>query len=181
MNDMNFGPVILAALLCIFVYLQNKLLSAIQSKRLELARRGEVLLASQALNAEAKDYVRFLLNHAFGMRVILIFELISIPFIVLIIMFRISLLDTTVHSAINDKGVRLDLIELETLHNEITWANNPFLNMIVEIEYSILISLAVVIRLIFFETAPTIAKDMIVRILEKARAKLERPFRPRAA
>jgi hypothetical protein len=61
MNDMNFGPVVLAALLCVFVYLQNKLLSAIQSKRLELARRGEALLASQALNVEAKAYVRFCL------------------------------------------------------------------------------------------------------------------------
>jgi hypothetical protein len=182
MND--FAPVLIAALLCAFVWLRNRLSAAIQPKRLELAQRGETLLANPALNAEAKSYVRFLLDHAFGMRMFLIFGLFMIPAIVLIIILKIKtkgIREIDLHSSISNKEARLDLIEFEKLHEDITWANNPLIQTVIEIEYFVVVFIAFTIILIFAGSAQIIGKDTVIWMSEKLLAKLQRQFTTRTA
>jgi hypothetical protein len=174
----NFSPVLIAALLCAYAWLRIRILSAIQPKRLELARRGETLLANPALNADAKDYVRFLLGHVFGMRVFLIFAILIMPVVVIALIAGFKAID--LHKAIANKEARLDLIEFEQLHDEITWANNPILKTIIELEYFVVGAIAIVIRLIFVGSSQ-IRKETVILISEKALARLQRELTARTA
>jgi hypothetical protein len=168
MDQLEFAPVASALLICICAFIHGRLLCAIQPKRLELARRGTILLASSELTPEGRSYVRFLLDHSFGMAGFLILEAIAIPVVALLVLFRMRLIKKmTMYKVAASDALRLEFIELERLHKEIARFNNPVLQTIVDIEYSAFIPLAIVIRTAILGSAMTVEKYMIPTIVEK--------------
>ena len=71
----TYWPVILSGGLVVYAIAVRRLQIAVQPLRIELAEKGEWLLSSNNLTREVKDHVRFMLDNAFGSRLVLLASL----------------------------------------------------------------------------------------------------------
>jgi hypothetical protein len=173
MYKSEYLPAIIVSALCLYALLRIKVGKAMQPKRLELARVGRDALSNPLINDEYKEYINFLLDHAFGVGWFLIFEIVSIPFISAIIVLRMSWIrKMMLFSGIEDQTAIEQIERIERLFYEISWANNPFLMIIVEVEMAVFISIAILLRVSLLSLIPNlevpeIKRDVISGILER--------------
>ncbi len=157
-------PVIFAVILCIYLMMRIKMDEAAQPLRLDLARRGEVLLANPTLPDVWKKLVSFSLERAFGARAHLILGIVLIPVAALIVFFgdRIH-----VKNEISDKATRLDLLEFCALFEEISWINNPVLKAITTIEINIVLLFASLVRIVISKGVPSGEKGAVIEVVHE--------------
>jgi hypothetical protein len=168
MIDASYAPVVVVALLCVLVFVRNKVFAAAQPKRLEMAERGELLLQSPHLNSHVKDYVRFCLDHAFGARSMLIKEIIFVPLFAAMVLFKLQWVCQVVReNEVQDKSTRSDVADFFSLYDEVAWVNNPFLMAIMAIEFHMVVSMAIVCRIVLLSTFPTVEKWTVKPVLDE--------------
>lgn len=137
---------------------------AAQPLRLELARRGEALLASQTLPEPWKGFVRFHLNHAFGARAHLAWGVLLVPFAAVIVLFsdrRRAKIDVA------DAETKLKLIEFCSLADEIAWINNPILKVITTFEFNVILMFASIIRIIISKGMPNVERGVVIEVVRE--------------
>ena len=162
------APVIAATALCAYAFVRLRLNEAAQPKRLELAERGEALLASGNLNDNVKSHVRYCLDRAFGARGDLLLHIIIIPAFALLVLFSMGTIKNIIASnKINDKAARNDAREFFQLYDQISYMNNPILATIVVVEFGILVSIAAVIRIVLSNGPPTLDRWVVKPAIEE--------------
>jgi hypothetical protein len=168
MIDASYAPVAIAALLCALLFVRNKVFVAAQPKRLELAERGELLLQSSRVNSHVKENVRFCLDHAFGARSMLIKEILFVPLFALMVLFKLQWVCQVVReNEVHDKSTRSDVTDFFSLYDEIAWANNPVLMAVMSIQFHVLVSIAIVCRIVLLSTFPTVEKWTVKPVLDE--------------
>lgn len=173
---MDLYPLLFPAGLALLVSISWRLKKSAQPLRLELATRGEAVLADPHMPAAVKDYVRMLLRTAFGMRTFLIGAIVFLPFASLaIIAFPRLLTDATNELSIADPAKRAEFRDLSRLHDRITLANNPLLFGAFLLEAAVLLPfVAMVITIIRGTTLPDGDTDIVMRAFQKQRRHLHK-------
>jgi hypothetical protein len=124
----TYWPVILSGGLVVYAIAMRRLQRAVQPLRIELAEKGERLLASNYLSRDAKEHVRFLLDSAFGLRLVLLVCLFSMPiFAIYYLIYPKPLLAMDRSLQIKDPESKICFDRVSALHERITLANHPFL------------------------------------------------------
>jgi hypothetical protein len=160
MIEFRHMPVAIVALLCAYAFARTKLNEAAQPKRIELADRGEALLASPHLNETVKAHVRFCLRRAFGASRSLIIQIMFVPAVAAMALFSMGVIKRVLSSnKINDKATRADAREFFDLYDEITWLNNPILMLVFSVVFHTFITTACLVRILLIKSAPALAID----------------------
>ena len=121
------------ALMSLFAwpYLKNLLSAAAQPIRLELADRGEAFLREPGVPPFVSERVRFMLDHAFGMRGVLLASIIFIGPISLAFLINPKWFARyDLRSAALDEGHKREFREIERLHRIVIFLNNPILTLL---------------------------------------------------
>lgn len=146
MTEFEYWPLVAAATLVVASVAHHRLIKAAQPLRLELAEKGERLIAHPGLPKHMQSQVRFLLDRAFNMRGVLLFGLVLVPVIALIAIVRptkfLSFVDQT---KIKDETANSDFIEFRRLHDRITLANHPLLLLLLEFEIVLFMPLGILV------------------------------------
>lgn len=167
MIDAPYLPVLLAASLCILIFISNRLDKVIQPMRLILAEKGEALLKNPHLNDRVKSSINRHINNAFGNKYDLIKEIIYIPFFAIILLFQMKRIKKIItENKIDDKSTRVDAMEFFKLSEEIKWFNNPVLMTIVNVEFYFLVSIAILIRAVLLNGFNEVEKWTVIPTLE---------------
>lgn len=129
MSHYPFWPVTISILLCAAFLVAGRLKQNAQPLRLELADKGEMLLASPDASDNAKRLVRSYLDTAFSFRIRLLLAHLVIPGIAVI--FAIQQIrgkrDSVLFRHEKNERVHALIEDLTQLHVRITLANNPIL------------------------------------------------------
>ena len=142
----NCVPILLAASFVVLMTAFNRLKSAAQPLRLDLAEKGEYLLSRPMLSSNIRAHVEWMLDTAFSNRLVLLFGVLAIPcFAVTIVLNPKSLFSKMEQlSSGNPEHSKLRR-ELSEIHDKITLANHPILWLIVEGELFAFIPLALIL------------------------------------
>jgi hypothetical protein len=160
--------VIVAAGLCLAVFVRNRLDRAAQPCRLDMAELGERLLGSPHLNAHVKESVRFCLDHAFGARGMLIGQICFVPFYALIVLFKMQWVrHVSIEYRVEDKEARADIADFFALYDRVAWINNPFLMLVLTVAFHLLVGLAVLVRATLLNGVPKVDLWTIKPALEE--------------
>jgi hypothetical protein len=142
----NLLPIFVIFLLISWTWAAGRVRVAVQPLRLQLAARGEVLLANDKLPAHLRPLVMNLLDTAFSNRAMLLFGLGYVPVVALrFIIAPNELLNSFRNFAFADAETRGAFDEFVQLHNRITFANNPVLSSLLDVEIAFFMGSAVLI------------------------------------
>jgi hypothetical protein len=164
----TYWPVILSGALVVYAIAVRRLQRAAQPLRIELAGKGEWLLSSNYLSKEIKDHVLFLLDSAFGSRLVLLFSILAMPIIaVWLLIYPKPMLDMDKHLHIKDAELKICFDRVATLHDRITLANHPFLFPIFMIWGSIVMLIFTLLYVLFWGSSQWIASSDIIIFIQK--------------
>jgi len=161
-------PVLVGAVLLLFITVSARLKMASQPLRLRLAEKGEAFLALPGASKAMKDYVRFLLDSAFGMRLHLLFSLVAIPFIAVLLIVRQRYIRQSVEKfMVKDPEVMAAFVELCRLHDRITLANHFILLPLVELQLVLFMPMAILLRGLIKGVLPDVGgRESVVTFIE---------------
>jgi hypothetical protein len=167
--NMNpYWPVIIPGALVIYCVAMRRLQKAVQPFRIEMVEKGEWLLSSNLLSNEAKKHVHFLLDTAFGSRLVLLVGLFGIPIISIFILIHPKfLLDIEKSKYIRDPQAKICFDRVSDLHDRITLANHPILFPIFSTERSIVMQILALLFALFRGTPQPIGGDDVMVFVEK--------------
>ncbi|MFZ3325184.1 MAG: hypothetical protein WA231_04515 [Methylocella sp.] len=138
----RYLPVIVSLSIFFYAMVMRRLQRSVQPLRLEMADKGEWLLACNYLDAKVKVQISRILDGAFNYRLTSLFRIIIIPFLAAVIILWPKTLDNTASELnIKDERVMAYLNDVYRLHLRITFANHPILFAILIMELSIVIPL----------------------------------------
>jgi hypothetical protein len=171
---MAFVPVVVAAAAAALAFADRRLKTAAQPLRLQLADKGEEFLQVRNVPEELRDHVRFLLDHAFGMRVFLMTAFLAIPFIAVVFLVHPEPLQRSALLAKQmESGARSAFSEICRLHDRITLANHWILLPLVEIQIVLFMPLAIVLRAVFWGRVPeTGGRESVLSYIENKQSHL---------
>ncbi len=169
MTVVDLAPVAVVALIPVGLFLNGRLTMAAQPLRLELAEKGEALLAVSDLPKEVRSQVNYMLETAFGMGIPLLFSVLVFPFLGLAaVSFRRDLLARAErdYSTLPSEQ-RARLYELMRLHERITSANHPALQAVMELEFLMIAILGLVIMSVMKQPLPrTFDRAVVMNMME---------------
>jgi hypothetical protein len=169
MIDSPVYPVIAAMALCGYLVVRIRMNDAAQPLRLEMARRGESLLANPALPKLWKEYVHFQLDRAFGATVHLMWGVVLIPLAAIAVVFCDK---ATQKLEVEDKATKLDLMEFCALSEEVGLLNNPLLKTLTALEMNACLLTAALLRIIFSSAAPKVEKKQVIEVVREWEASI---------
>lgn len=134
-------PFVAAAALIVWSAFQGRLSRRAQPLRLQLADRGEALLARPDLTDETRKDVQFMLGTAFPRPFMLLFCVVVVPFVALYTVARPGM-RTDMHRRYLQMSPKARTLygEVRALHNRIVLANHPLLASIVVFEVAALMA-----------------------------------------
>ena len=138
----EYWPVVVVGVLVVTSVTHHRLVRAAQPLRLELAEKGERLLANPTLSAEMRGLVRFMLDTTFNMRGPLLFGILAVPAIAVAAILRPA---EFFKKDIEDPSAQALFFEVRRLHDRITLANHPILLPLVEFEILFFMPFAIVL------------------------------------
>jgi hypothetical protein len=167
---MNTIIVAIVCLLIVSVYILflTVLTKAAQPARFRLAELSKQLMESKDVPMDVKMQVKFRNDTLFGMKLILVYSILLMPFITAVYVVRARLfnkyiVDIRSMSHENRKIYR----EIDDLHDRITLANHPLLTMFVLIELMIFFVPGLLLRAFAKGKLPTEATARsVVRAVE---------------
>jgi hypothetical protein len=146
MSYIGYLPLAFGITLVVANVLDRRLYAAAQPLRLELAEKGERLLAERGLPDDLKNSTRLLLNTAFGGGWLIFGGIIGCPFMVLAVIIRPSMLsDMTKRLSRATPEARALHQDVMSLHDSILLANHPFLWTIFQAELILALPVMLVI------------------------------------
>jgi hypothetical protein len=168
---MTFLPVVISSGVLILFFADRRLKAAAQPLRLRLAEKGEDFLNRPDLPETVRRHVKFLLDHAFGMRLSLLMALFMIPAIaVLFVANQRVLLRSVEKMKLLSPADRATFFEICRLHDRITLTNHYFLLPIIELEMVLFMPLAIVLRGIIRGNVPeTGGRESVISYIEDKR------------
>jgi len=179
MANLGFWPLLVAIAITLGVALQRQLNKAAQPLRLELADKGEHLLAQADVPVIAKRQIRYMLDTAFHSRFVLLIAIVVMPVIaVYIIIAPKRFIGSIKNNEIQNSELRALHHDLMELHDKITMVNHPLLWLILQIDMLIFIATAVLIAGALRGYLPNRAiQDSIMKFIESQRMKMQPPWR----
>jgi hypothetical protein len=178
MNE--YFPVALAGALVAATYAHRRLMRAAQPLRLQLAEKGELLLANPKVPKRHRRFVNAMLDSAFSNYMFLIFATCCIPIVAVLLIFDPDRVISKIKElSAADAEVRTAIADLSKLHDRITFYNHPLLMLFIEFELLIAIPVAVLLSGLIHGSAPPRAnRDEVLELIE---AKEHERFAPRRA
>lgn len=171
-------PVIIAASIPFGSFLHSRLATLAQPLRLELAEKGERLLAHPDLPKEIRSQVRFMLNTAFGMPVALLLPLtLAFPFVAVIaLLFRPDWLAQSLRDLSSlPPEQRAQFYEVMRIHDRVRTANHPVLQLVLELEFILLVPVGLVAIALSKRPLPaSLDKGIVLNVLEMGESKFFR-------
>lgn len=129
-----------------YMFLRFRLMQAAQPYRIELARRGEAILADPRLSLHHKNHVRFMLDSAFS-RIVAPIAVVALPFVVLALMFSRKLRERSrAVWRVSDEDLRKEVEEVDRLFTRSIAMTSPLLAIVLLLERAVLLSLAALVR-----------------------------------
>jgi len=173
MTDLELAPLVIVAVAVGVAVAHRRLLKAAQPMRLELAEKGERLLAYPKLPKDVRDHVRYLLDTAFGNRTMLILAALFAPLIVLAIaIMRESFLAYIKQFSIMDAEAKALHREVMQLHDRIMLASHPILWVLVELEIKLVVQMGIVVTTLVRGRVPaTVDHDRVMNLIETREGK----------
>lgn len=144
MAEFQYWPLVVAISAVLISIANYRLKRSAQSLRLELAERGERLLANPEISKDAKFYIEHLLDTAFGFRFMLLFGVLATPLLALCLVVSPSSFVSPLNN-LASKNIREEIRDLSKIHDRITLANNPILLLLWELEILVFIPIALLI------------------------------------
>lgn len=139
-------PVTLATGAVLVALAAYRLKVGAQPLRLELAEKGEQLLASGHLPLKTKAYVESLLDSAFSDRGALLFLLVAVPVNSVAGIFRDDFWGASGEPPIRDAETRELFLDVNGLHFRIQLANHPVLMLLLLVDVLVFTLPAILIR-----------------------------------
>jgi hypothetical protein len=162
-----YWPVVISGALIIYCVAMRRLQKAVQPFRIEMAEKGEWLLSSNLLSDEAKKHVHFLLDTAFGSRLVLLAGLFGIPIgSIFILIYPKFLLEIEKSKYIRDAQAKICFYRVSALHDRITLANHPILFPIFSTERAIVMQILAILFALFRGSAQPIGGDDVMVFIE---------------
>jgi len=166
-------PVGVVAIIPVGVFLHQRLNQLAQPLRLELAEKGERLLAHSDLPPEIRAEVSFMLNTAFGIGAAMALAVVTMPFVVVgVLLFRRDILARALRdvSALTPEQAAL-YYDISRLHSRLTTAAQPLLSTILEAEFLVLVPFGLAFIAIFKQPLPSkLDRSIVLNALEMSEA-----------
>jgi len=174
MIELAILPVVVALGILVLVWGHYEVVLAAQPLRLQLAEKGEQLLAKEGLPPFIRAQTEFILRTAFGSgRQLFVCAIMAIPVMVTLLFQRAWF--TQMVQAIESLDAETKQLRTEVirLHNRITLANNPVLFMIVNLEVLVFSPIGLFLFAIFRKRLPLSGdSDTLIAAIEMRKARL---------
>jgi hypothetical protein len=167
---MEYLPLALGFVLIVANVAHRRLYASAQPLRLELAEKGERLLAKQDLPDDLRKNTRLLLNTALGGGWLIFGGIIGCPFMVLAVILQPSILsDMTKRLSRATPEVRALHQEVMSLHDSILLANHPFLWTIFQAELILVLPVMLVIISVLRGKMPEVVDRLLFLSMMESR------------
>ncbi|HUZ12611.1 MAG TPA: hypothetical protein VMU93_07185 [Caulobacteraceae bacterium] len=166
-------PVGIVALIPFGAFLHHRLNQLAQPLRLELADKGERLLAYRDLPREIRDEGAFMLDTAFGVGAAMPLAVLTMPFVaVIVLLFRRDILARALRDvgALRPEQAAL-YYDTSRLHSRLTTANHPLLSTILEAEFLVMVAFGLAVVALFKQPLPgKLDRSRMLNALEMSEA-----------
>lgn len=171
MIDPAYWPVIVAGVLAAHFWFRRRLSTAAQPLRLELASRGEALLARGDLSPSVRASTEVMLEEGFGARLSLLMGLALVPILAVVMVLRMRVLSRFMREAERMPSSAYEEFQsLMRLHDRINLANNPFLMVAVEVTILVFLPVAILARGLIVGKLPKVGdRAFIMTLIEHPR------------
>lgn len=166
MNE--YWPVAIAGGLVAASYIHRRLMQAAQPLRLELAEKGELLLANPKLSKYERLFVTALLDSAFSNWTFFVIAIFAVPVVAIFLVVNPARLSSSMNRLLpQDNELKAMIADLSKLHDRITFYNHPIFMLIIEFELLIIIPIAVLLSGLIHGSAPSRAnRDEVLNYIE---------------